>query len=101
MRWINNGIKYLRGDYECLIAQFNGIGCWFTLRASATQQTQKSEFKRLANYLDDEITICEVKKMYDDNDNLVEHDIIVFDFYYDGSCHFFVPINGTLSEINM
>lgn len=99
MKWINNGIQYKRGCYECLIAQFNHCGCWFTLRAMATQQTQKSDFKRLAEYLEDEITVCEVKKLYDDNDNFTvdESEIIVFDFHYDGSCHFYTLDGEKLS----
>ena len=99
MKWVNNGIKYLRGDHERLIAQFNGKGAWFTLRAFATQQTQKSEFKRLAEYFEDEVAICEVKKMYDDDDNLTEDEIVVFDFHYDGKCNFYISDGEKLVEI--
>lgn len=85
MKWINNGIKYQRGCHECLIAQYDGKGCWWSLGAIATQQTMKSEFKRLGEYLG--AARCEVKKLYDDDDNEVEQNVVVFNFFFCGKLY--------------
>lgn len=82
MKWKTNGIQFRRGCHECLIAQFNGCGCWWGLGAMATQQTMKSEFKRLGDYLG--ATLCEVKELYDENDNETEQDVIYYRFNYLG-----------------
>lgn len=77
MKWNNNGIKYERGNYECLIAQYNKTGAWVCVRAMATQQTQKHDFKALGEVISAEE--CEVKRLYDDNDNPTETNVILFD----------------------
>lgn len=87
MKWINNGVTYKRGNYECLIAKFDDAPVWFTPRATQTQQTQKSNFKRLGELLD--ANKCEVKPMYNDSDEWTEENIVVFDFMYSGECKFY------------
>ena len=77
MKWNNNGIKFERGNYECLIAQYNKSGYWVCVRAMATQQTQKHNFKELGEVLS--AKEIEVKKLYDDNDELTETNVILFD----------------------
>lgn len=82
MKWNNNGIKYNRGCHECLIAQYDSKGPWWSLGACATQQTMKSEFKRLGEYLN--ASACEVKLLYDDNDVEAENNVVSFRFNYSG-----------------
>lgn len=77
MKWNNNGIKYERGNYECLIARYNDTGYWVCVRADATQQTQKSNFKDLGEFLS--ASKCEVKHLYDVDDELTETNIILID----------------------
>lgn len=78
MKWNTNGITFRRGCYECLIAQFDGSGPWWSLGAIATQQTMKSEFRRLGNHLG--AASCEVKALYDDSDNETEQNVLCFRF---------------------
>lgn len=87
MKWNNNGIQYKRGCYECLIARYDESSVWFTPRAQQTQQSQKSNFKRLGELL--EASKCEVMPMYDDNDEWTQNSIVVFDFHYSGECKFY------------
>ena len=87
MKWNTNGIKFLRGDYEALIAHFDGLGPWFSLRGMATQQTQKSAFKRLGEVVG--AKQCEVKLEYDDDGNEVEGDVVVFMQSYNGDWCFY------------
>lgn len=77
MKWNNNGVKYERGNYECLIAQYNKTGAWVCVRAMATQQTQKHNFKQLGEVIS--AKEIEVKRAYDDNDELTETNIILID----------------------
>lgn len=77
MKWNNNDVKYERGNYECLIAQYNKTGAWVCVRAMATQQTQKHNFKELGEFLS--AKECEVKRAYDDNDNPTETNVILID----------------------
>lgn len=77
MKWIKNGVEFRRGDYFCLIAKYDTRPEWFTVRAMATQQTQKHNFKALGEYLG--ASVIEVKEAYDEDDKLVEKDIILFD----------------------
>ena len=99
MKWIvQDGIKFERGNKEVLIARFNEDGAWFTLRAQATQQTQKSEFKRLGETLG--AKSCEVKKYYDDNDIETETEVIVFMSMYDGSWRFYVETPQRLEPVD-
>ena len=87
MKWINNGVKYERGNHEFLIAKYDETDVWFTVRANiATQQTQKALFKRLGEYIG--ASKCEVLPMYDDNDNWTKGNIVVFDFMSSGECRF-------------
>ena len=78
MKWITNGIEFRRGCHECLIARYDGAGCWWALGAIATQQTMKAEFKRLGEYLG--ASRCEVKKLYDEDDDQTEWDVASFRF---------------------
>lgn len=79
MKWIHNGIKYERGNHEFLIAQYDDVDVWFTVRANiATQQTQKALFKKLGEHF--EASKIEVLPMYDDNDEWTKENIVVFDF---------------------
>lgn len=80
MKWKTNGVEFRRGCHECLIAQFDGTGPWWELGAIGTQQTMKSEFKRLGEYFG--ANQCEVKPEYDDNDDQTESDIVSFLFNY-------------------
>jgi len=85
MKWKTNGIQFRRGCHECLIAQFDRTGVWWSLGAIATQQTMKSEFKRLGEYLG--ATQCEVKELYGDDNNEVEQNVVSFRFHYDESLY--------------
>lgn len=87
MKWIHNGVKYERGNHEFLIASFDGVDVWFTVRANiATQQTQKSLFKRLGDYIG--ASMCEVLPMYNKNEEWTKENIVVFDFLSSGKCLF-------------
>lgn len=77
MKWIKNGIEFKRGDYVCLIAKYDTRPEWFAVRATATQQTQKSNFKDLGEYLN--AGVVEVKEAYDDDENPVEKNVLLFD----------------------
>ena len=98
MKWNNNGIKYERGNYECLIAQYNKTGHWVCVRAMATQQTQKHNFKALGEVIS--AKEIEVKKLYNDNDELTETNVIYFDNMaaYGGGFKFWTY---NLEKINM
>ena len=87
MKWNHNGIKYRRGCYEVLIAQFDGKGSWFVNRAMQTQQSMKANFKRLGEFLG--ASSVEVKKLYDDDDNITETNVIIADRHYDGRYRFY------------
>lgn len=87
MKWNNNGIQYKRGCYECLIAKYDESPIWFTPRAQQTQQSQKSNFKRLGELL--EASKVEVMPMYGDDDEWTQETIVVFDFMYSGECKFY------------
>ncbi len=98
MKWNHNGIKYHRGCYIVLIAQFDGKGNWWEVGAMCTQQSMRAGFKRLGEYLGSKT--CEVKRLYDDEDNPNEKSVS-FWFGYDGklyvsddSVHKFVPYRG-------
>ena len=77
MKWNNNDVKYERGNYECLIAQYNKTGFWVCVRANVTQQTQKHNFKTLGELLS--AKECEVKRAFNDIDELTETNIILID----------------------
>lgn len=79
MRWNTSGIKFRRGCYEPLIARFDGKGTWYSPRAMMIQQAMRSSFRKLGEHL--EAKQCEVKPLYDDDDNLTETDITDFDFH--------------------
>ncbi len=106
MKWNNNDVKYERGNYECLIAQFDKTGSWVCLRAMATQQTQKHTFKDLGEALS--AKEVEVKRFYDDNDEPTETNVIAvmnmkaygggFKFYKENEDESLTPINQ--SEIH-
>lgn len=87
MKWIKNGVTFNRGNYECLIAKFDDTPVWFTPRAMQTQQSMKSNFKRLGEMF--EASKCEVKPMYNEADEWTEENIVVFDFMYSGECKFY------------
>ena len=102
MKWIvQDGIKFERGNYECLIAQYDKKGFWVCLRAMATQQTQKHTFKDLGVALS--AKEIEVKRFYDDNDNPTELSVICvsnmkaygggFKFHIENEEERLVPIN--------
>ena len=77
MKWINKeGVKFNRGDYEGLMAKFDNWDVWFCMRAMATQQTQKSAFKSLGEYLG--ATSCEVRYMWDEEGNARENNVVAF-----------------------
>lgn len=100
MKWNNNGIKYQRGCYECLIAKFDDVDVWFTPRAMQTQQTMKANFKRLGELL--ETKVCEVMPMYGDNDEWTQENIVVFDFMYSGECRFYsLHEDGSMTRIEV
>lgn len=77
MKWIKNGIEFKRGDYFCLIAKYDTRPEWFAVRAMATQQTQKANFKELGEYLN--AGTVEVKEAYGDDEKPVEKNVILFD----------------------
>ena len=77
MKWIKNGIEFKRGDYFCLIAKYDTRPEWFAVRASATQQTQKANFKALGEYLN--AGAVEIKEACDDDERPVENGVILFD----------------------
>ena len=83
MKWNNNGIKYPRGCYECLIAQYDGKGPWFCNIPMMTQQSMKCCFKALGEHLGAEHV--EVKPLYDESDNPTEKETRDFMRKYDGS----------------
>ena len=78
MKWITNGVKFNRGDYFCLIAKYDTQPEWFAVRAMATQQSQKVNFKALGEFLN--ASVIEVKEAYDDNENPTEKNVILFDY---------------------
>lgn len=99
MKWIHNGVKYERGNHEFLIAKFDDTDVWFTVRANiCTQQTQKSLFKKLGEYF--EASKCEVLPMYDENDNWIRENIVVFQFVSSGECLFWnLCEDGSMEKI--
>ena len=101
MKWINNGIKYERGNHEFLIAKYDDTEVWFTVRANIiTQQSQKSLFKRLGEYLG--ANKCEVLPMYNDEGEWVKGDIVVFDFMSSGECRFWnLNDDGSMEKIDV
>lgn len=99
MKWNTNGIKFARGNYESLIAQYNGSGAWFVMRGLATQQTQKSAFKRFGEFLGAQS--CEVKPYYDENDHETESDVAVFMALSDGSYRFYIETEERLEPIEL
>ena len=101
MKWIHNGVKYERGNHEFLIAKFDDTDVWFTVRANiATQQTQKSLFKRLGEYL--EASKCEVLPMYGADDEWAKENIVVFDFMSSGNCLFWnLNEDGSMVKIDV
>ena len=38
MKWINNGIKYKRGNHQFLIAKYDDVDVWFVTRANVITQ---------------------------------------------------------------
>ena len=98
MKWNHNGITYRHGCYECLIARYDDTETWFTPRAQQTQQSAKSNFKRLGELF--EAKKCEVQLMYNDSDEWTHDNIIVFDFMYSGECRFYhLNENGSMVRI--
>lgn len=87
MKWNHNGITYRRGCYETLIAQYDGKGVWFINRGLMTQQTMKSCFKRLGEFLG--ASSVEVKPMWNEDDSATETNVVVVDRMYDGSYKFY------------
>lgn len=87
MKWMTNGVAFRCGCYECLIARFDDTPTWYTPRAMQTQQSQKSNFKRLGELLG--AAKCEVKPMYNEDDTWTEENILVFDFRSSGECKFY------------
>lgn len=83
MKWNNNGIKYRRGCYEVLIAQYDGQGPWYCNIPMMTQQSMKMCFKELGYYLN--AKSIEVKNLWDDNDNNTETETRDFMKKYDGT----------------
>lgn len=70
------------------------------MRALATQQSQKSNFKELGNMFEAEI--CEVKNLWDDNDAVTEEDVVVFMFMPSGECRFYRSTpEGSLIEMTL
>lgn len=100
MKWINNGVRYERGNYECLIAKFDDLDMWFTLRAQATQQAQKNRFKQLGQLF--EAVKCEVLPMYSEDNEWTKNHIVVFDFNYSGECKFYsLHEDGSITPIKI
>lgn len=99
MKWINNGIEYKRGNHEFLIAKYDDVDVWFVTRANIiTQQAQKSGFRKLGEYL--EAKKVEVMKMYDDNDEWAQENIVVYDTDCDGNYKFYnLNEDGSMSLI--
>lgn len=83
MKWNNNGIVYKRGCYEVLITQFDNSGPWYCNIPQMTQQTMKSCFWSLGEYLG--AKSVEVKKLYDEYDNPTVNKTRDFSRRYDGS----------------
>lgn len=86
MKWNHNGITYRRGCYEVLAAQYDGKGPWYVNDHQMTQQSMKSCFKKLGEYLNAQSV--EVKPLYGEDDNATETEICVFMRYYDGRYRF-------------
>ncbi|RGD22780.1 hypothetical protein DW651_03040 [Subdoligranulum sp. AM23-21AC] len=90
MKWNKNGIKFLRGCHEVLIAQYDGKGPWYCNIPIMTQQSMKTCFKELGEYLEAESV--EVKYLYDEDDTPTENETMDFMRKYDGTyifraCH--------------
>lgn len=83
MKWNNNGIKYYRGCYEVLIAQYDGKGPWYCNIPMMTQQSMKNCFKALGEHLNADRV--EVKLLYDEFGNPTENETRDFMRKYDGS----------------
>ena len=98
MKWKHNGITYPRGSYEALIARYNSDGAWFVARGLMTQQTMRSSFKALGEALN--AHSIEVKRLYDDNDNETETEVIVFMKRYDGRYTFYLETPERLQTID-
>lgn len=101
MKWINNGIEYKRGNHEFLIAKYDDVDVWFVTRANIiTQQAQKSGFRKLGEYLKAEKV--EVMKMYDNNDEWTQENIVVYDVDYEGNYKFYnLNEDGSMNKINI
>lgn len=99
MKWNNNGIAYRRGCHEVLVAQYDGKGPWYCNIPMMTQQTMKSCFKALGEWLGAERV--EVKPLYDENGNPTERVTKDFMKRYDGSYIFrdgWVTEDGVMEE---
>lgn len=100
MKWMTNGVMFRRGCYECLIARFDDTPAWYTTRAMQTQQSQKSNFKRLGELLG--AAKCEVKLMYNEDDTWTEENILVFDFRSSGECKFYtLHEDGSMEPVSL
>lgn len=101
MKWINNidNIKFTRGDHRPIIAKFDNMDKWFNLRAMATEQSQKSNIKALGDHLG--ANQCEVKYLYDGDDNVTESEenIVFFSFINDDVRFYTLTDAGTLQRI--
>lgn len=100
MKWINKeGVKFLRGCYEGLMARYDDTDIWFCMRGLATQQTQKAAFKRLGEYFN--ANVCEVKNLWDEDGNAVEDNVVVFMRLYSGEYKFYIETEHDLKPIQI
>lgn len=83
MKWNHNGIIYCRGCYEVLIAQFDGKGPWYCNIPMMTQQSMRTCFKALGEYLGAESV--EVKHLWSEDDTPSETKTRDFMRRYDGT----------------
>lgn len=74
MKWIKNGIRFERGNYEPLIVKFDNSKVWLKIDACCTQQSARKEFRELGEAYG--AKTIEVQKMYND-DGVVSHEDIV------------------------
>lgn len=87
MKWNHNGITYPRGCYETLVAQFDGKGPWYCNIPMMTQQSMKSCFKALGEYLGAESV--EVKPLWNEDDSPAVQKTRDFIKRYNGTYDFF------------